>query len=53
MLRWYKRNRFMLIGSFLGLVLWSLIGFGLLIGIVLVIVLGIVGRAVDKARSAD
>ncbi len=52
MLRLYKRNRYMIVGSFLGFVIWNLIGLGL-IGIVLVIVLGIIGRVVDRARSGD
>ncbi len=52
MLRWYKRNRYMIVGSFLGFVIWNLIGLGL-IGIVLVIVLGILGQRLDRARSGD
>ncbi len=52
MLRRYKRNRYMILGAFLGFVIWNLIGFGL-IGIVLVIVLGILGLWLDRVRSGD
>ncbi len=52
MLRWYKRNRYMILGYFLGFIIWNLIGLGL-IGIVLVIALGILGLWLDRVRSGD